>query len=78
MDSRGYVTSAEMRQALRKVYRQDGETNIQKALLHALADDIRPIDEKGRWRPNTLIVLVTVLLIALLGIFLYFSIGARG
>jgi len=78
MDSRGYVTSAEMRQALRKVYMQDGETNIHKALLHALSDDVRPIDEKGRWRPNTLIVLVTVLLIALLCIFLYFSIGARG
>ena len=78
MDQRGYVTSTEMRQALRTVYQQDGETNLHRALLHALADDLRPIDENGRWRPNTLIVLVAVLLIALLGIFLYFSIGARG
>jgi hypothetical protein len=68
----------EMRQALRTVYQQDRETNLHKALLLALADDLRPIDESGRWRPNALIVLVAVLLIALLGIFLYFSIGARG
>jgi hypothetical protein len=67
-----------MRQALRTVYEQDRETNLHKALLLALADDLRPIDENGRWRPNALIVLVAVLLIALLGIFLYFSIGARG
>jgi hypothetical protein len=78
MDQRGYVTSTEMRQALRTVYQQDGETNLHKALLHTLADDLRPIDENGRWRPNALIVLVAVLLIALLGIFLYFSIGSRG
>jgi hypothetical protein len=78
MDQRGYVTSTEMRQALRTVYQQDGETNLYKALLHALADDLRPIDENGLWRPNTLIVLVAVLLIVLLGIFLYFSIGSRG
>ena len=78
MDPRGYVTSTEMRQALRTVYQQDRETNLHKALLLALADDLRPIDENGRWRPNTLIVLVAVLLIVLLGIFLYFSIGARG
>jgi hypothetical protein len=78
MDPRGYVTSTEMRQALRTVYQQDRETNLHKALLLALADDLRPIDENGRWRPNALIVLVAVLSIALLGIFLYFSIGARG
>ena len=78
MDPRGYVTSTEMRQALRTVYQQDRETNLHQALLLALADDLRPIDENGRWRPNTLIVLVAVLLIVLLGIFLYFSIGARG
>ena len=78
MDQRGYVTSTEMRQALRTVYQKDGETNLQKAFLHALADDLRPSGENGRWRPHTLIVLAAVLLIALLGIFLYFSIGSRG
>jgi hypothetical protein len=77
MDTRGYVTTAETRQALRKVYQEDGETNLQKAFLDALSDDLKPTDEKGRWRPNTLIVLLAILLIALFGIFLYFSVGAE-
>jgi len=77
MKPQGYVTFAEMRRALRRIYREDGETNLNKALLLALADDLRPIDQKGRWRPNNLLVLLAVLLIALLGIFLYFSIGVR-
>jgi hypothetical protein len=77
MDTRGYVTTAETRQALRKVYQEDGETNLQKAFLDALSDDLKPTDEKGRWRPNTLIVLLAILLIALFGIFLYFSVGAK-
>ena len=77
MVPRGYVTFAEMRRALRRIYQEDGDTNLHKALLTALADDLRPLDQKGRWRPNTLLVLLAVLLIALLGIFLYFSIGVR-
>lgn len=78
MDARGYVTFAEMRRALRRVYQEDGETNLSKALLNALSDDLRPVDARGRWRPNTLIVLLVALLLALFGIFLYFSIGVRG
>ena len=77
MEPQGYVTFAEMRRALRRIYREDGETNLHKALLLALADDLRPIDQKGRWRPNNLLLLVAVVLIALLSISLYFSIGAR-
>lgn len=77
MEPRGYVTFAEMRRALRRIYQEDGETNLHKALLLALADDLRPIDQKGRWRPNKLLVLLALLFIALLGIFLYFSIGVR-
>jgi hypothetical protein len=77
MKPQGYVTFAEMRRTLRRIYREDGETNLHKALLLALTDDLRPIDQKGRWRPNNLLVLLAVLAIALLGIFLYFSIGVR-
>jgi len=76
MDTRDYVTTGETLQALRKVYQEDGETNLQKAFLDALSDELKPIDE-GRWRPNTLIVLLAILLIALFGIFLYFSVGAK-
>jgi hypothetical protein len=77
MERQGYVTFAEMQRALRRIYQEDGETNLHKALLTALANDLRPLDQKGRWRPNSLLVLPAVLLIALLGIFLYFSIGVR-
>jgi len=77
MDAPGYVTFAEMRRALRNIYQEDRETNLHKALLNALSDDLRPVNSQGRWRPNTLIVLLASLLLALLGIFLYFSIGVR-
>ena len=77
MDARGYVTFAEMRRALRSIYQEDRETNLSKALLNALSDDLRPVDARGRWRPNALVVLLAALLLALLGIFLYFSIGVR-
>lgn len=77
MKPQGYVTFAEMQRALRRIYHGDGETNLHKALPTALADDLRPLDQKGRWRPNPLLVLLVVLLVALLGIFLYFSVGVR-
>jgi hypothetical protein len=77
MDIRGNVTAEETRQALRVLYRADTETNLQKAFLHALADDLKPVDENGRWRPNTLLVLGGALLLVLIGVFLYFSIGGR-
>ena len=77
MDIRGNVTAEETRQALRVLYRVDTETNLTKAFLHALADDLKPVDENGRWRPNTLLVLGGALLLLLIGIFLYFSIGGR-
>jgi len=77
MDTRGYVTVAETRQALRAVYREDPETNLQKVLLRALADDLKPLDDNGRWRPNFLLILAGILVFALLSVFLYFSVGVR-
>ena len=55
----------------------DPESNLQKALLHSLADGLKPVDEKGRWKPSPLLVLLFLLLFALIGVFLYFSIGVR-
>jgi hypothetical protein len=77
MDSRGYVTPAETRQALRAVYREDPETNLSKVLLRAFADDLKPLDDKGRWRPNFLLILVGVLIVAWASVFFYFSLGAQ-
>jgi hypothetical protein len=78
MDTQGYISPQEVRQALRQIYRADAEINLQSSLLESLSDELKPIDEKGRWRPSPLLILTMVLLCALLGVFVYFSLGARG
>jgi len=78
MDSQGYISPQEVRQALRQIYRSDAEINLQSSFLESLSDELKPIDEKGRWRPSPLLILTLVLLCALLGIFVYFSVGGRG
>ena len=77
MDAQGYISAEEVRQALRQIYRSDAESNLQNALLESLSDELRPVDEKGRWKPSPLLVLTVVLLCALLGISIYFSVGGR-
>ena len=77
MDTQGYISLEEVRQALRQIYRSDAEINLQSSLLESLSDELKPIDEKGRWRPSPLLILTLVLLCALLGVFVYFSLGAR-
>ena len=77
MDTQGYISPQEVRQALRQIYRSDAEINLQSSLLESLSDELNPIDEKGRWRPSPLLILTLVLLCALLGIFVYFSVGGR-
>jgi hypothetical protein len=78
MDAQGYISAEEVRQALRQIYLGDAESNLQNALRGSLSDELRPVDEKGRWKPSPLLVLTVVLLCALAGIFIYFSIGGRG
>ena len=77
MDSQGYISPQEVRQALRQIYRSNAEINLQSSLLLSLSDELKPIDEKGRWRPSPMLILTLVLLCALLGVFVYFSLGAR-
>jgi uncharacterized membrane protein len=78
MNTHGYISPEEVRQALRQIYRTDAETNLRSSLIEALSDELKPIDEKGRWKPSALLVLSSFLLCALLGIFVYFSFGGRG
>lgn len=78
MDTQGNITPQEVRQALRQIYRSDSETNLQSSLLESLSDELKPIDEKGRWKPSPLLILMLVLLCALLGVFVYFTVGGRG
>ena len=77
MDAQGNISAEEVRQALRQIYFSDAESNLQNALLESLSDELRPIDEKGRWKPSPLLVLTVVLLCALVGIFIFFSVGGR-
>ena len=77
MDARGYISAEEVRQALRQLYRSDAESNLQNSLLDSLSDELKPVDEKGRWRPSPLLVLTVVLLCALVSVFTYFTVGGR-
>jgi hypothetical protein len=77
MEAQGYISPDEVRQALRQIYLRDAETNLQGSLLESFSDELKPIDEKGHWKPSPLIILTLVLLCALLGAFAYFSIGGR-
>jgi hypothetical protein len=72
MDAQGYVSVEEVRQAL-----SDVESNLLTAFLQSISDELKPVDEKGRWKPSPLLVLLFVLLFALAGVFLYFSLGER-
>ena len=78
MEAQGYISPDEVRQALRQIYLSDAETNLESSLLESLSDELKPIDEKGRWKPSPLLILTIVLLCALLGVFVYFSVGGRG
>ena len=77
MDSLGYISAEEVRQALRQIYLSDAGSNLQNALLESLSDELKPVDEKGRWKPSPLLVLTVVLLCTLIGVFIYFSVGGR-
>jgi hypothetical protein len=77
MDAQGHVSPEEVRAALIAIYRGDPESNLQKALLRVLADDLKPVDEKGRWKPSPLLLLVATLICALVGVFFYFTLGAH-
>ncbi|HUZ93759.1 MAG TPA: hypothetical protein VMU57_02490 [Edaphobacter sp.] len=78
MDALGYISAEEVRQALRQIYRSDAESSLQNALLESLSDELKPVDEKGRWKPSPLFVLTVVILSVLVGLFIYFSVGGRG
>jgi len=75
MDAQGHVTSEEVRVALRSIYHDDPESNLRKALLRSLADDLKPLDDKGRWKPNPLVVLASLFVCGLIGVFFYFTLG---
>ena len=77
MDTQNYISAEEVRQALRQIYRSDAESNLQNALFESLSNELKPVDEKGRWKPSPLLILTVVLVCALVSVFIYFSVGGR-
>lgn len=77
MAGQSYISPQEVRQALRSVYRNDVESDLQKALISSLSDGIKPVDDKGRWKPSPVLILLAALAFALAGVFLYFSVGGQ-
>ena len=77
MNTHGYISVEDAREALQQVYLNDSESNLQIALLESLSDELKPIDARGRRRPNPTLVLSFVLLCALAGVFVYFSVGGH-
>lgn len=75
MDATGYITSEEVRLALRKLHSEDTETSPELALRAVPADDLKPVDARGRSKPSSLVILIGAIVFALLGVFLYFSLG---
>ena len=75
MDAAGYITPEEVRLALRRLHSEDTETNPELALRSVLADDLKPVDARGHWKPSSLVILAGFIVLALLAVFLYFSLG---
>jgi hypothetical protein len=75
VDPSGNITPEDTREALRILYRNDAETNLQKAFLRALSDDLKPVNKRGGWNPSSLLVLLSVFALALAGVFFYFTMG---
>lgn len=77
MDNNGYISLEQARQALRLIYRNDTESNLRSTLLESFSDELKPIGQKGRYRPSPVLMLSFLLGCTLLGIFLYFSLGGQ-
>lgn len=77
MAGQDYISAEQVRESLQLLYRSDPESNLERALLESLSDGVQPIDDKGRWKPSPILLLIAVIVFALAGVFLYFSIGGR-
>jgi len=69
------ISAEQIRWALRRLYRDDPESNLQGTVVGLLSDPLRPVDEKERRKPNPLFILLFLLVSAMMGVFLYFSLG---
>ena len=78
MPAQNSISVEQMRGALRRLYRNDPESNLLATIARVLSDPLRPVDEKGGWKQNPLLTVLFLLACALMGVFFYFSIrGTR-
>lgn len=70
---RGCITLADTRRALHALHREDPETNAKQMLLRLFEDNLTPADSRGRWKPSRLLLTSVGILLAVLCIFVYFS-----
>lgn len=77
MAGQGYISAEQVRTALQSLYRGDTESNLEKAFLESFSDGLKPVDDKGRWKPSPILILIAALVFALAGVILYFSTGGR-
>ena len=73
MEQNRLVTPEEVRSAFRQLTKHDREANLKKALREAFADELKPVNQNGRWKPSSLLVLLVCLVLAVAGVFFYFT-----
>ena len=67
------IDLSEMRQHLLEFYAQDPESDWARNAKQLLADPVKPQNEKGRFRPHPILVLLGTIALITAGTFLYFS-----
>jgi hypothetical protein len=72
------ITPVEAREMLRRVYRSDGEINLEEVLRRGISDSVKPVAESGKLRPSTSLVVAAAIALLLVVSFVYFSFGAGG
>lgn len=70
----GYVSLADVRRALRLLYREDPESSVKRSFLRLFEDELTPIDTRGKWRPSRLLIILAGVGLTAAGVFVYFSI----
>lgn len=70
----GYVSLADVRRALRLLYREDPESSVKRSLLRLFGDELTPINTRGKWRPSRLLIILAGVGLTAAGVFVYFSI----
>jgi hypothetical protein len=72
-----FITTTDAREMLHRIYRSDGEIDLEALLRRVASDPIKPISEKGRMRPRMLVMVSSIMLFLIVASFVYFSFGER-